>query len=202
MKDYDNYAANIVCSWKSKGIEVWKASQGVVTTQTYRSCVHWQAESNFFITYCFSEMHRVKTIFNILTICLSEFIPSHYKEMSLAQISPVLVWSLGWNYWWGIEPMKHLFFVVVNKTAHTCWWPWPTPTFVLRATHIEHRLESKRGWQFYTVLPRKLIKPLMLKYLWVLPHLKNQSSSTISAGDWKLVSEMSFQRISKSLHPF
>ena len=98
--------------------------------------------------------------------------------------------------------MKHLFFVVVNKTAHTCWWPWPTPTLALRATHIEHGMESKRGWQFYTILPRKLIKPLMLKYLWVLPHLKNQSSSTISAGDWKLVSEMTFQRISKSLHTF
>lgn len=47
-------------------------------------------------------------------------------------------------------------------------------------------LESKKGEQFYTVLQRKLIKPLMLKYLWVSWHLKkNQGPSASSSGDRK-----------------
>lgn len=95
-----------------------------------------------------------------------------------------MVTGLELYFWWGIKPMKRLF--LVNKTAHSCWWPWMTPTFALKAVHIEHGLESKRGWQFYTILQRKLIKLLMLKYLRVLPHLKKQGSSISSAGNWKV----------------
>lgn len=46
------------------------------------------------------------------------------------------------------------------------------------------------------------MKPLILKHLWVLPQLENQGSSASSAGDWKLIFKITFQRISKSLYPF
>ena len=93
-------------------------------------------------------------------------------------------------------------FFLVNKTAHTCWWTWLTSTFALKAAHIEHGLESKRRWQFYTILQKKLMKSLMFKCLWVLPCFTKQGSSTSSVGGWKLVSEITFHRILKSLCPF
>lgn len=39
----------------------------------------------------------------------------------------------------------------------------------------------------------EIIKPLMFKNPWVLSHLKTQGSSTSSAGDWKLVLEITSQ---------
>lgn len=113
-----------------------------------------------------------------------------------------MVTGLELCFWWIMKPMEHHWVFLVNKTAHTYWWPWLTSTFTLKAAHIEHGLESKRGWSFYTILQRKFINPLMLSYLWVLSHLKIQGSSSSSAGDWKLASEVIFQRIPRTLCRF
>lgn len=56
-----------------------------------------------------------------------------------------------------------------------------------KAAPIEYGLESRRALQFYTTLPWKWIKPLVLKFLMAVLHLKTWGSFTsIVTGSWSL----------------